>query len=161
MILSIPFFCLTTFSTSATIESPADYADPARFEEQIREFEQADRTSPPPFGAILLPGSSSIRRWHPTIRQDLAPLTIIPRGFGGSNMHDALHYLDRIALKYHPRAMVLYEGDNDIGAGLLPDDVIREFRRLFDRFRVAQPNSRLYVLSVKPSPARWNLWHHM
>ncbi len=43
-------------------------------------------------------GSSSIRMWHGQIADDLAPLTVIPRGFGGSNMNDLLHYVDELAI---------------------------------------------------------------
>jgi hypothetical protein len=35
---------------------------------------------------------------------------VIPRGFGGSYMHDALHYLDRVALAYKPRAILKPDG---------------------------------------------------
>ena len=55
-----------------------------RFEEAIQAFEAEDKASPPRPGAVVVTGSSSVRRWHPTIQEDLAPLTIIPRGFGGS-----------------------------------------------------------------------------
>ena len=48
------------------------------------------------------------------MREDLAPLTVIPRGFGGSTMHDLLHYVNRIVVPYRPRAIVVYEGDNDM-----------------------------------------------
>jgi len=37
--------------------------------------------------AIVLTGSSSFARWQ-TMEEDLAPLTVLPRGFGGSTMAD-------------------------------------------------------------------------
>ena len=58
--------------------------EPQRFEKEIAEFDAEDKTSMPPQGAIVITGSSSIRRWHPTMKQDLAGLTVIPRGFGGA-----------------------------------------------------------------------------
>ena len=94
------------------------YRDPTRFEQQIQAFETTDQQAFPPQNAIVCTGSSSMRGWHDTIADDLAPLTVIPRGFGGSNMNDALHYADRIALAYKPRAIVVYEGDNDIAQGI-------------------------------------------
>ena len=70
--------------------------DPLRYEEAIAAFEAEDAVSRPRHDAIVITGSSSIRRWHPNIQEDLAPLTIIPRGFGGSTMQDVLHYIDRL-----------------------------------------------------------------
>ena len=71
--------------------------DPTRFEDTILAFEAQDKTSRPAEGAILLTGSSSIARWNDQAEAALAPLSVIPRGFGGSVMADVLHYLDRVA----------------------------------------------------------------
>jgi len=84
--------------------------DPTRFEDTIKGFEAQDRLHPPPKGAIVLTGSSSIARWNNQAEAALAPLTVIPRGFGGSIMADVLHYIDRVAIGYEPRAILIYEG---------------------------------------------------
>ena len=114
--------------------------------------------SPPPSGGIVCIGSSSMRGWHDTIKEDLAPLSLIPRGFGGSNMNDALHYTDRIVLPYKPRAVVLYEGDNDIAHGISPEKVAEKFQAFSTKVHEALPYCRIYVLSIKPSIRRWALW---
>src|SRR4030042_2704257 len=82
------------FGFAQASESPQgkDYASPVRFETAIQAFEAKDRKTPPPSGAIVCIGSSTIRMWHATIVKDLAPLTVIPRGFGGGQMNHALHY---------------------------------------------------------------------
>ena len=138
-----------------------DYPDPRRFEETIYAFQAQDKTAPPPEGAIVCIGSSSMRGWHGTIQMDLAPLTIIPRGFGGSTMHDALYYAERIVIAYKPRAVVLYEGDNDIALGISPEQVLETFFTLVSKIHNAFPQTRIYVLSIKPSIARWNFWPQM
>jgi lysophospholipase L1-like esterase len=135
--------------------------DPARLEGEVRAFEERDAESPPPADAILALGSSSVRFWHATIREDLAPLPIVPRGFGGSTMSDALHFVDRLVVPVRPRAILLYEGDNDIEMGMSPGRVVDDFRKLVAAVRAHRPDTRFYVMSIKPSPARWSVWPAM
>ncbi len=136
-----------------------DLPDPTRFEEAIQRFEAQDRDSPPPANAIVLTGSSSIMYWNEEAPADLAPLTVIPRGFGGSVMHDLLHYLDRVVLAYKPRAVLIYEGDNDTGRNNIPNDVIMSHvEEGIRRIHAELPEARIYLLSVKPSVARVATW---
>jgi lysophospholipase L1-like esterase len=137
------------------------YPDPVRVENALSDFEAQDRVTSPPQGAIVCFGSSSMRGWHKTIVADLAPLTVIPRGFGGSTMHDALHFADRVVTAYRPRAVVVYEGDNDIAMGIPAEKVFDSFAQLVSRIRQTLPDSRIYFLSIKPSPSRWNKWEEM
>lgn len=134
------------------------YSDPAKFESAIREFEEADAKESPPAGSIVALGSSTLRLWSADIGKDLAPLTIVPRGFGGSNMNDALHYADRIAINYKPRAILLYEGDNDLAQGISPELIRDTFLKLAAKIHDQLPEARIYVLSIKPSIARKTLW---
>lgn len=120
-----------------------------------------DKNDPPPKGAIVCVGSSSMGGWHETIGQDLAPLTIIPRGFGGSNMNDALYYADRIVLSYEPRAIVIYEGDNDIAQGIASEVIAETARSFVSKVHDQFPQCRIYFLSIKPSISRWYLWPKM
>lgn len=148
-------------ASAALAQSQNDYElpDPARYEEAIQRFEAMDRQSPPPEGAIVLTGSSSIMYWNDDAAEDLAPLTVIPRGFGGSVMNDVLHFLDRVALTYKPRAVLIYEGDNDTGRNNIPNDVIvAQLETIIERVHAELPDARVYVLSVKPSVARQATW---
>ena len=138
-----------------------EYPDPQRFEEYILSIEQQDSIAPPPPGAVVCTGSSSMRMWQGTIREDLAPLTVIPRGFGGSTMHDLLYYADRIVLKYAPRAILVYEGDNDVAAGVSPKAILKEMRAFVSHVHEKLPGTRIYFLAVKPSLARWSMWPKM
>jgi len=155
---SVLVLVIVTFSLQVSAQQ---YPDPTRFDEAIQRFEEQDRVSPPPEGAIVLTGSSSIARWNSQAKAALAPLTVIPRGFGGSIMHDVVHYLDQVALKYKPRAILIYEGDNDTGVanyGLTSDMVLGDLENIIGRIHDALPETRIYVLSVKPSVLRWNVW---
>ena len=132
--------------------------DPTRYEYSIVGFENQDFQVPPPAEAVLLVGSSSIGFWNEDAPFDLAPLTVIPRGFGGSVMNDVIYYFNRIVRKYNPRAIVLYEGDNDLVYGLTPATILDQLDQIITLIKSNLPNTRLYLLSVKPSIARSNLW---
>ena len=158
-ILSIIPLLVVTLATGQLIAQ--EYPDPTRFEDAIKRFEEQDRINPPPEGAIVLTGSSSIARWNSQAAEALAPLTVIPRGFGGSIMHDVVHYLDRVALGYRPRAILIYEGDNDTGVtsyGLTPDHILGNLKTIIGRIHSELPETRVYVLSVKPSILREGVW---
>jgi len=94
-----------------------------------------------------------IVRWD--LKKAFPDLNTINRGFGGSEMIDALHYVDRIVIPYKPRIVVVYEGDNDTALGTTPEQVAKNFELLADKIHAALPNTKVIDISVKPSFARW------
>lgn len=150
-----------SWAQTETNAAPKAYGAPGRFEKDLQAFEATDLQTPPPRGAIVCFGSSSMRMWHPTLKEDLAPLTVIPRGFGGSTMDEALHAVDRVVVPCKPRAILLYEGDNDVAGGIAPELIRDTFLALVKKTRASLPAVRFYVLSVKPSVSRWKLWPKM
>lgn len=138
---------------------PGTYRDPKRFELAIESFEQQTERKQPPAGAVLGYGSSSIRLWRPYWKEDFESLTMLGRGFGGSNMFDALHYASRVVVPLRPRAILFYSGDNDLTTdGVAPEGVLATFLQLVRRVGAALPSTRWYVLSIKPSLAHTTLW---
>ncbi|GEM_PF-307652 len=133
---------------------------PNRFEKQIRLFERSDQKNPPHKGAIVFVGSSSIRGWK-TLQKDMAPLKVINRGFGGSLAADALYYVDRIVIPYQPKKIVFYEGDNDIAHGKSPQQFLKDCQDFVKKVHSALPETIIYFLSIKPSPARAHLQNTM
>src|SRR6266705_4529 len=95
----------------------------------IREFEEADRTAPPKPGVIVFTGSSSIVFWR-TLHQDMYPLAVVNRGFGGAQIVHVSHYAHRIILPYRPAAVVLYAGVDDLIWGKTPEQVLSDFQHL-------------------------------
>ena len=153
---------LMTFALALGLPAAAaEYPDPERYRGAIEAFLSAEAAEPPPTDAIVATGSSSMRGWHQRIAADLAPLSIIPRGFGGSNMADVLHFVDELVLRHSPRAVLLYEGDNDIALGASPQRVLADFDALAKAIHESLPQGRIYAMAVKPSPARWHLWDAM
>ena len=139
--------------TPATAQTTATNQD--RWEEAMQAFDADAPTRPA--GAIVLTGSSSFARWR-TMEADLAPLTVVPRGFGGSKMSDVLQHIDRLVLPYKPRAVAIYEGDNDSFGGMEPETVAGELKQIIAKIHAELPDTRIYVLSVKPSLARVSVW---
>ena len=162
--MRLPFLVVATVlavlaapRSSAAVDRP----DPARFESEIRAFEIADSTDRAPRGAVVFYGSSSVRMWHPRLAADFPGITVVGRGFGGSTMGEAVHFVPRVIAPLAPRAIVLYEGDNDIEMGRTPDEVMADFDSLLAALQTAAPKTRVYVIGIKPSPARWQHWSRM
>lgn len=162
-LLPLLFLITCAISTPAQSEEGEvkQYKNPDRFEKAIAKFEEADKEQMPPKNAIVGIGSSSMRGWHQMIQEDLSPLTIIPRGFGGSNMNDALHFVDRIVIPYKPRAVLLYEGDNDIAQGITPEKIKKTYQAFVQQVHAALPDCRIYFICIKPSVSRWHMWPKM
>jgi lysophospholipase L1-like esterase len=132
--------------------------DPARFASEIRAFEELDRRNTAPAQAVLFVGSSTIRLWPTADR--FPHLTVINRGFGGSHISDVNHFIDQTVLKYAARVVVLYAGDNDIGADKTPSSVLADYQAFVRRVHAATPDADIVFLAVKPSLARWHLWQN-
>lgn len=133
--------------------------DPDAWEWAIARFEAEDRRHPPQPGTIVFTGSSSITLWS-TLAQDMAPLPVINRGFGGSRIDQVARYVDRIVVPYAPRAIVLFAGTNDI-SGRQPktaQQVYEGYRAFVANVRAALPETPIYYISITPTPSRWALW---
>lgn len=127
-----------------------------RWEPTIAAFEQRDSETPPPPGAMLFTGSSTIVKWH-TLAEDFPFARVLNRGFGGSQVPDLLEYADRVVVVYLPRVVVVYSGDNDLAAGRSPEQVLEDFATLEARIHAALPGTPLAIVGLKPSPNRWHL----
>ena len=131
-----------------------------RWEPFIQAFEEQDQEDPPPENAIVFAGSSSIVYWR-TLKDDMAPLTVINRGFGGSQMFELNMYRDRIVTNYKPKAIVVYEGDNDVAAGKSVNEIVSQSRDFISHVDKELSSTEIYLIAVKPSIARAAMWETM
>ncbi|AII52446.1 hypothetical protein N008_10720 [Hymenobacter sp. APR13] len=131
--------------------------NPAQWTQELRAFARQDSLTPPPRKPILFYGSSSIRKWE-TLRQDFPGRPVLNRGFGGSRFPDALYFFEKLVVAYQPRQVVLYEGDNDIGAGASAQEVFQSFLAFEQLMQQKLPKVPLVFLAIKPSPSRWALY---
>ena len=129
------------------------------WEPSIRSFEKVDQESPPSKNSILLTGSSSIRKWN--LKESFPGKPMINRGFGGSELSDAILYFDRIVLPHRPRVIFLYAGDNDIERGKSAQQVVEDYKAYSRLIRQKVPGTKLGFIAIKPSIKRWHLWPEM
>jgi GDSL-like Lipase/Acylhydrolase family len=126
-----------------------------KWESDIRAFEKQDEQTPPPDKPILFVGSSTIRFWKTS--EAFPGLPVLNRGFGGSETSDAIFYFDRIVLRYHPKTIVFYDGDNDLADWKSVKQVTGDITGFISKVHTALPDTKLIVIGIKPSIARWLL----
>jgi len=131
-----------------------------QWEAEIQAFEAEAEADLPPDGAVLFVGSSSIRMWT-TLADDFPSVPVINRGFGGSEIADAIRFTHRIVLPYEPRMVLLYAGDNDIANGKSASEVLADVQRFVDLVHESLPETRIAFIAIKPSIARWKLVDEM
>lgn len=149
-----------TFGLAAAQEGVAKNSDgvpPAasQWEKEIAAIEEQDKKAAPPKQGIVFVGSSSIRLWD--LRKSFPDLPVVNRGFGGSQLADSVHFLDRLVLPHQPKMVVLYAGDNDLASGKSPEQISADFADFAKSLRKMLPETRIIYIAVKPSPARWKL----
>jgi lysophospholipase L1-like esterase len=149
VLLALPLTLATAFPVAAA-EKPKGQP----WEREIRAFEAADRSHPPPQGAILFTGSSTIRMWK-TLAEDFPEQKVINRGFGGCQIADCTVYVDRIVVPYRPRLIVLRAGGNDIHAGKTPEQVQADFQAFVAKVRASLPEVRIAYMTINATPSRW------
>ena len=108
-------------------------------------------------GIIVFTGSSSVRLWRSAgLLSKGSP--IINTGFGGSTAFGLNHYLEDLVLRYNPKQVFIYEGDNDIAAGRETRTILEHLDTIFTRIWNQNPATEIVYIAAKPSPLRWELY---
>lgn len=143
------------------IDAIAQNAKPP-FWQDIQNFKHQDSLQAPPAHPVLFVGSSSFTRWT-DIQNYFPDYIILNRGFGGSTLPDVLRYEEDVIFKYDPRQIVIYCGENDLASSdtVTGKMVFERFQNLFTEIRSVFPNVPVLYISMKPSPARWQLKEKM
>ena len=156
-LLAAVLLAATAVPAVAASAPPAHVAypmGPSRWEASFAAFAADDALHPHPPGGVLFVGSSSIRLWNDLENQFSDLPIVIKRGFGGSQLTDCVKHLSRLVLRYEPKTVLVYAGDNDLAAGSTPQEVLQRFVAFVDGVRAALPATRIAYISIKPSPAR-------
>lgn len=124
------------------------------YEQDVKHLEgeraQADYTS-----AVIFYGSSTFRLWD-TLATDFPDFNVRNYGFGGSTLAACAWFFERLIIPVKPQALLVYAGDNDLGDGRHPEEILLFFQQLIQKAEVLG-NIPCYFISLKPSPARWHM----
>lgn len=126
--------------------------DPLRWRGDIAAFAAPAAADEHP---VVFVGSSSIRLWQ-TLAQDMAPMPVLNRGFGGSRIFDTIYWLDRLVTCHEPEVVVVFAGTNDI-QGDAPRSgawVAARFDELVAQLRALGCDAPLVYIAISPSPSR-------
>lgn len=104
---------------------------------------------------VVFYGSSTIRLWESLI-VDFPKRKVINLGFGGSTLAACVWFFERLFADERPKALVIYAGDNDLGDGRHPEEILIFFQQLMVKANILG-NIPCYFVSLKPSPARWQM----
>lgn len=129
--------------------------DFGKWEKEISAYEKSDQTNPPPKGAVVFIGSSTVRMWK-TLAQDFPDQKVINRGFGGSEIVDSTHFAERVIFPYAPRAVFLRAGGNDLNAGKTAEEVFADFKEFVEKVQAKLPEAEIAFISMSPTLARPN-----
>lgn len=129
------------------------------WENDIQKFEQLDKSEKYPENAILFAGSSSIRLWE-TLGKDMAPYSVIQRGFGGSKLSDLAIYAHRIFDPHPCQAIVIFVANDITGSDKdkSPDEVAGLFGNVLKTIRKGHPSTPVFWIEITPTASRWKVW---
>lgn len=139
--------------------SKFDNDDPIAWEEDIVAFELEDAKGHNPESPVVFVGSSSIRFWGSLI-EDMSPIPVVQRGFGGAKLNDVVHYADRLVSVHKPSAVVIFAGTNDIlpGNSKSPEVLLASYQQFVENVRLGQNDLPIYYIAITPSASRWEAW---
>lgn len=129
-----------------------------RFREQLDAFRKTDKENPPPKGAILFIGSSIFRKWT-NLTEQMSPLPVFNRAFGGSRTNEVLAQFDEFVLPYQPKIVVYYCGSNDINADAKPGEIFARIKEFSKKVQEKLPKTKIYFVSINKAPQKMDRWN--
>jgi len=153
---SVALLCAALSVSALLAQAPVKSG---RFQADIARMLEKDKTSPPPREGILFIGSSIFRLWA-QLDEQMAPLPVFNRAFGGSVTQDLLDRMDQIVIPYKPRIIVYYCGSNDVNAGESADAIIGRTKQFLRIVNERLPDTFVYYTAIQKAPdkrSRWNV----
>lgn len=141
---------------SIIILLPLKAQDPTRFQAEIDAIEDKEYLIDARKETVVFTGSSSVRMWT-DIQEYYPEVNAINTGFGGSEFSDLIHYREELIFSLNPDKIFIYEGDNDVNSGKEPMEIAKDAEELITLIRDEYPEIPIFLISPKPSIARWEL----
>ncbi len=131
--------------------------DPLRFADEVANVQKKyDTLWDASKETIVFTGSSSIRVWR-NLKQSFPDHQIVNTGFGGSQASDLLAYTEELILRFKPKTVFIYEGDNDIFAKKTTKKIISNTLAVIAKIKQQNTETLIVLIAAKPSIARWHL----
>ena len=143
------------FDVSQSLEK-ARSEDPLVWASDIETFTERGVGEPE---SLLFVGSSSIRFWG-DLAEDMTPVPVINRGFGGSKIGDVVYHAGTLFHADNPRAIVIFVGTNDMTPQQTKSvgTMTARFSAMMSALRKQHPDVPVYYIAITPSPLRWAIW---
>lgn len=126
------------------------------YEEEVARVEN-ELLSLPYAPETIFYGSSSFTLWE-NLYHDFQALKPVNLGFGGSTLAACVWFFERILGPVTTaRRILIYAGDNDLGDGRHPTEVLLFYRQLITLIRGRFGDIPCFFVSIKPSLQRWEI----
>jgi len=146
-------FCIL-FMMIGLMSQESTAQDKPAFWNDIQRFKQMDSLRMPAKNGIVFVGSSSFTKWT-ALEKVYKKYHAINRGFGGSTLAQANHYVADLVYPYQPRQVVIYSGENDIAMDHTSAlETLNRFATFFTSIRNKYPKTAVLYVSMKLSPSR-------
>ena len=128
------------------------------FINEIKAFRKQDSIQKPQDGMLLFIGSSSFRLWK-DVKSDFNNQNILNRAFGGATLSDLIYFQNDVVLKYKPKKIFIYCGENDIASSdkVTPKMVFKRYKTFYKTLRKQFPETPIIFVSLKPAISRWSM----
>ena len=128
-----------------------------RFEGDVQRMLTADQSSGPPREGIEFIGSSIFRLWT-GLREQMAPLPVFNRSFGGSRTQDLVKRAPQLVIPYRPKVIAYYCGSNDVNAGDSAEQILSRTKEFLRVVHEALPNTLVIYTAIQKAPDKRAHW---
>ena len=109
---------------------------------------------------VLFLGSSSFRLWD-TIHEDLAPVKVVKRAYGGARFRDLAIYTPELIAGLRFSKAVIFIANDITGKeneDTDPETTSKLARLVIAQLRIEHPEVPIHLVAVTPTPVRYKHW---